>query len=84
MDDVAYSKFSSRTDDIVKNIKKNKQEKREPQVILSDYKGLSRIGINLYYCLASTQHFAIHLFFSIDGFWKCPTVWYFLIYYTLT
>ena len=66
MDDVAYSKFSSRTDDIVKKEKKNKQEKREPQVILSDYKCLSRIGINLYYCLASTQHFAIHLFFSID------------------
>jgi hypothetical protein len=33
LDDVAYSKFSSRTDDIEKQIKKTKQEKREPQVI---------------------------------------------------
>ena len=33
LDDVAYSKFSSRTDDIEKQIKKAKQEKREPQVI---------------------------------------------------
>jgi len=33
LDDVAYSKFSSRTDDIEKQIKKTKPEKREPQVI---------------------------------------------------
>ena len=33
LEDVAYSKFSSRTDDIEKQIKKTKQEKREPQVI---------------------------------------------------
>jgi hypothetical protein len=45
LDDVAYSKFSSRTDDIEKQIKKTKQEKREPcwgyQFYLSFYNFLN-------------------------------------------
>ena len=36
LDDVPYSKFSSRTDDIEKQIEKTEQEKQEPRVILFD------------------------------------------------